>query len=283
METLMCRRIIVSALLPLASLGLLNCDWFGGAGDVNPPPPLQDAAADTKLDLDASTDSPAGSVTQKGVIKTLSLNTPVDGAKITCGASTTTTDASGKYQISVDPTKPFNMRVEKAGYYTLTEQASLVKSNIDLARTSFLSEGTANILIATLDGYDPAFGVISISVENNGCASEAGATLEYTIGGQPVAGATLYYTTGNTPSRDQKAVEKDSFPSAVLFNVPPNQDVTITVKHPTCTMIPFPYDQDCAAARPGGGGGGSGTITYVSSAISALPGKATSFVRVYLK
>jgi hypothetical protein len=274
----MLRRFAIVALLPLASLA--GC----GAGDVNPPPLLAPDGGVAEGGGDSGgQDAPASFVNQKGVIKALSLNTPVANAKVTCGTSTTTTDAKGNYAIKVDPTTPFNMRLEASGYYTLTEQLSQVKADIDLARTSFLADSTAFILLQTLDGYDDTRGVVSVSVQLQGCPSEAGATLDYTIGGQPVAGASLYYTTGGTPSKTATGVEKDSFPSAVIFNLPPNQDVTVTVKHPTCTMAPFPVNVDLTLPQPGGGGGGSGTLTYVSSTITSLPGKATSFVRLFLK
>src|SRR5262249_29249178 len=159
-----------------------------------------------------------------------------------------TTDAKGVYTVTVDPAKSFNMVVEKAGYYTLTEQETLVKASIDLGKTSFLSDSTANLLTLTLQvpgaTYDPALGIVSVGVEPKLhaskkalCADIGGATLDYTVDGKPGAQSTakLIYTQGGQPSVGQTSVDKDSAPaSAVLFNVPPGKPVTITVKHPTC-------------------------------------------------
>jgi hypothetical protein len=278
------RLVLLSFLAPVALLDAC------GAGDVSPPPLLAPEGGTSEGGVDSGgTDAPATFVNQKGVVKTLNLNTPVANAKVTCGTQSTTTDATGKYAIKVDPSTPFNMRIELTGttpatnFYTLTEQLTQVKADIDLAKTSFLREDTANILLATLDGYDPSGGVVSVSVQNKGCASEQGATLDFTVGGQPVPGASLFYVSGTAPDKSLTSVQADAFPSAVIFNLPANKDVTVTVKHPTCKMVPFPVDVDLTLPQPGGGGQGSGTLTYISSTITSLPGKATSFLRVYLQ
>jgi hypothetical protein len=246
-----------------------------GAGDVSPPPPIGDAGS--TVDGPSGSDTGGGEggsgPTQQGQIKDLSTKQAVSGAKITLGASTATTDATGKYSATVDPTKSFNMKVEKDGYYTLTEQESLVKASIDLGVTSFLSSSTATLLVGTLTGYDDTKGVLSVAIENQGCADETGATFDMKANGQPVAGATLYYFDSGFPSPSAKAAQAGQFPHAVAFNIPPSTPITVTVTHPTCKMKAFPVDKPVD----------TGTITYVSATISTLPGKATSFTRVFLQ
>src|SRR5262245_565549 len=140
----MLQRVVLSTLLasPLAFL-FAAC----GAGDVSPPPPIGDAG--TTLDGQNGPDGSGGETgpggtTQKGQIVDLSTKSGVAGATVTLGKGPVTADASGKYQGAVDPAKSFNMKVEKTGYYTLTEQETLVKADIDLGKTSLLSEATAS-------------------------------------------------------------------------------------------------------------------------------------------
>jgi hypothetical protein len=214
-----------------------------------------------------------GGPTQKGQIIDLTTKAAVAGANITLGAAKVTTDATGKYQVAVDPTKSFNMKVEKTGYYTLTEQESQVKVDIDLGKTSFLPETTATLLTATLTGYDPKLGILSVAIEKQGCADEGGATFDLTADGKPIQGSSLFYFQDNLPSASATAVQTDQFPHAVAFNLPVDKPITVTVKHPKCTMVPFPVDKQLD----------TGTITYVSATIATSAGKATSFTRVFLK
>ena len=166
------------------------------------------------------------------------------------------------------------MKVEKTGYYTLLEQATLVKASIDLGKTSFLSDNTANLLLTTLTGYVAGSGVVSVAIENQGCADEAGATFEYTVDGQPApASVKLIYASDGFPDSGRTSAQTGSFPHGIVYNVTPGQTVAITVKHPTCTMKAFPVDKPLDV----------GTITYVNASLAPLAGKSTGFVRVFLK
>jgi hypothetical protein len=246
------------------------------AGDVSPPPPLSDGGATVEGGGAESSSGGSGPV-QQGSIRDLTTSLPVASAKLTLGAATATTDANGKYQVTVDGTKSFNMKVEKDGYYTLTEQETLVKQDIDLGVTSFLPESTAALLTASLAGYDPGKGVLSLAIENHGCTDEGGATFTVTgPDGKPPAGSTLVYAVGSKPSlpsASATSAQKDAFPHAVAFNLPPNVPISVTVQHPTCTMVQFPVDKQVD----------TGTVTYVSATVATLPGKATSFLRLFLK
>jgi hypothetical protein len=245
-----------------------------GAGDVSPPPPLTDAGVDGSNVTESGGESSSGGTTQQGQIVDLTTKLPVAGAQLTLGTGSATTDAQGKYTASVDPSKSFNMKVEKGGYYTLTEQETLVKEPIDLGKTSFLPEGTATLLLGTLTGYDSTKGVLSVAIENQGCADEAGAQFTMTgPDGKPIAGSSLYYFDSGFPSATATAAKGGEFPHAVAFNIPVGTAVTVSVTHPTCKMIPFPVDKPLD----------TGKVTYVSATISTSPGKATSFTRVFLK
>jgi Carboxypeptidase regulatory-like domain len=248
------------------------------AGDVSPPPAIDGGGgADGQVTTDGGGggESSSGGTTQKGKIVDLAAGNGIAGATVTLGATTVQTDSSGKYEGAVDPTKPFNMKVEKTGYYTLTEQETQVKASIDLGKTSFLSEQTASVLLGTLQNYDSTLGVLTIGIINQTCADEAGATFELTMDGAPLTSASLYYfDDSGAPTPAQKSAVKGQYPHhAVAFNVPVNKPVTVTGKHPTCATAPFPVDQAVD----------TGTITYVSAAIATLPGKATSFARIFLK
>jgi hypothetical protein len=255
---------------------------------VSPPPPLPDAGVDSSSSGGVDAGGEAGGPVQNGEIVSLQLNGPVAGAAITAGAATTTTDAKGKYQVAIDPTTQFSMKVQKDGYYTLTEQLTQVKGALDLGKTSLLSEAVASTLIATLQvpAYDPTLGVLSASVEKKGCADEGGATLSFTVDGNaPAPPAALYYVgPDGAPSPIYKSVQSGAFPSAVFYNMPPGKTIEVTVKHPTCTMVPFPVDKNLGTdPSPPFGVQGSGTVTYVNSKLTTVGGKATSFLRVFLK
>ena len=264
-------RLLSAVLAPAVLFAGCNIS-FGGAGDVSPPPPLADAA------VEAGTDAPSSvQVTQKGKLVDLSTNVPIVGAKITAGVGTATTDAQGKYEVAVNPTTAFNMRAEKAGYFSLTEQETLVKASIDLGKTRYLSEDTAILLTATLNGYIEGLGVLSVAIEKQGCPDEGGATLEFTVNGAaPPSSAKMVYVSGNAPDSLKTNAQSGSFPHAVFYNLPTGVPVAVTVKHPTCTMVPFPIDKALAPD-------GTGTVTYTSATLQTAPGKALSFLRVFLK
>ena len=182
----MLRSLAYSPILSALGATLLLTAFGGcGAGDVSPPPPLADAGTDSPT----TTDAPPGATTQTGKIIDLSTKSAIADAKITTGTFTATTDAKGNYSVQVDPTQPFNMHVEKTGYYTLIEQSTLVKTSFNLGNTSFLSENTANLLTQTLPGFDPTLAAVSTDIEiRGGCTDETGATFDFTVDGSKLTG-----------------------------------------------------------------------------------------------
>ncbi len=269
----MLRLLSVSSLVPLLAFAT-----FAGcsAGDVNPPPLLVADGGGT-TDGPVQVDAPPGAVIQSGKIIDFSSLKPVAGATITVGTKSATTDASGNYQLEIDPTKITNMNVVNAGYYSLLEQSSKGTTSYSLGKTKFLSENTAGLLTQTLPGYDVSGGVVSVAFENQGCLDEGGATIEFTVdGAPPPAAVKLIYARSGFPAPDQMSAESGSFPHAVIYNVPAGKAVAVTGKHPTCKMKPFPVDKDLTIES------GSGTITYTDATLKPNGGKATGFVRIFL-
>lgn len=275
----MLRSLAYSPILSALGATLLLTAFGGcGAGDVSPPPPLADAGTDSPT----TTDAPPGATTQTGKIIDLSTKSAIADAKITTGTFTATTDAKGNYSVQVDPTQPFNMHVEKTGYYTLIEQSTLVKTSFNLGNTSFLSENTANLLTQTLPGFDPTLAAVSTDIEiRGGCTDETGATFDFTVDGQPPpANAHLVYFSSDFPAPSNTAAESNTFPHGIIYNLPGGKPVTVTVKHPKCTMLPFPVDKDVSQDPRASG---VGTVTYVSATLTPVAGKATGFLRLFLQ
>ena len=234
----------------VADSGAADADVEGGGGDAGPT-----------------------TVTQTGQILALQSDKPVAGAKVTAGNATATTDANGGYMVVLDPKVPFNLKVASDGYYSLLEQEALVGGNIDLGTTKLLPESTATLLISTLNGYDATLGILSVGIEKQGCADEGGALISYTVDGQAPTSSKLTYTASGVPSGTQTSAAKDSFPHAIVYNLPPGKPVSVTVTHPACKMIAFPVDKPLA----------TGSIRYTSATLTTTAGKSTSFLRVFLK
>jgi hypothetical protein len=274
----MLRFVPASAVLSLSAL--LGTFAACGAGDVNPPPHIDEADGAVQADSGAQ-EASAGTVTQSGKVVVLSANDPVVGAtvKTSAGGGPVTTDAKGMYSLEVEANKPFSMQIEAPNFYSLLEQQTQASAPFNLGKTSLLSEATASFLLLTLRGYDSSMGVLSVAVERKAtCADEAGATLAYTVDGNPPSGSSLYYFMGGAPNVSARAAESGAFPHAVLFNLPPGKPITVTVSHPTCKPSAFPVTKDLSAD-----GLGSGNVTYVSPTLTTSAGKNTSFLRVFLE
>lgn len=226
--------------------------------------PTNDAGTDGTTNTSGQ-DATVGSsdVTQSGRALVLQARTPVDGATVKVGDTTTKTDADGRYSLVVPRGKPVNLRFTAPEHYELVEQEYVVdKTPYDRGESLMLSFGTANLLRAFLTNYDEKKGLLVVSVvPMKGCATEAGTVLAL-----DTPGATLKYTVGGLPG-DGTSLEAGINNGALFYNVAPNVAVKVVAKHPTCAQVTGPV------AHQG--------VTYTDSQ-TTFGGQSFSVLRVFL-
>ncbi|WP_394830829.1 hypothetical protein LVJ94_30400 [Pendulispora rubella] len=254
----------------LTALGLLSAGlgvaFVGCSSDdtsSNNPPP--DGGKDTGSDT-----STGGSPIQKGQLVELLPGSSGDGASgltVDLGgktASSSTTAPKGSYSISVGNSNPFFMRVTGPGHAGLIEQEWFLSGDADRGKTPVPSSTLVQGLAGLLDGIDGTKGALGVSVVNlPPCADNGGATVELDTGTSGDAGTDAgdsgsdaggtdagtsnvivrYFGTNGFPDKNLTSVQKGVLlPSAIIYNLPPGE-VTIKVKHPSCTQnatFPFP-------------------------------------------
>lgn len=221
----------------------------------------------------SGTSGSAGALVLQGQVVDLASSAGISAGTVAAGANTALSDLNGRYKLAIGPGALFNLRVEKTGYYTLLEQEAKLGAAADLGRTTVISENTANLILSTLSGNDGASGIISVLLMPTTCASEEGATIDVTVDGQPSVATKVVYTSSGFPDIARKAAQAGSVPQALLYNFPVGKSVTVTARHPSCTMSPFPVDVPIA----------SGTITYTSATLVPLGGKSTGTLRIFLQ
>jgi hypothetical protein len=203
-------------------------------------PDAAGAEASTPKDSGGSSGHP-GKAQQTGRIVDLgSQGTGVGGATITIGGQTITADAKGNYSVLYDLNTPVSMVVTAPSYFKLLEAEWLLKADASRGPTRLPSVDSATSLLAALSlagPVDKALGVISVwAIPMKGCASEEGATFDISPKGANTIAVFLKGTLPNTALQGAVAGEN---PHVVIYNVPIGP-VTVTVKHPTCSQLPYP-------------------------------------------
>jgi hypothetical protein len=217
----------------------------------------------------AVTDKDSGStvptVTQTGTIVDFDANSPIAGAAVTDGTHTATTASDGTYSLEVDQGVAFTMTVTSPKYVTLMEQQTTLTADAARGQTQLVSLADEPLLQETLTGYDATLGVLSVAVVTTGsCMTGAGATLSVS----PAGNSRITYMDHKIPNSTLTSVQDGQFPSAVIYNLPTDVPVTVTVQGGSCTEAPFP-------------------VEYIgmsfSSDISTMAGEVTSFQRLFLQ
>jgi hypothetical protein len=221
---------LVLAALPLT----FSAAAFGVACSSTTPEVAADAAAEAGAAPDAFVEPTE--VRQTGRALVLQQRTPVEGATVTAGGTTATTDANGDYSLIVPRGKPVRLTFAAPEFYKLVEQEYVVeKATYDRGESLMLSRQTAGLLKAFLPGLDTAKGILVVRVvAGQGCKSEDGTELSL-----DPPGATLRYTVNGLPS-DKPSVTAGDNNGAIFYNVTPGTKVTVTAKSPTCSQLPFP-------------------------------------------
>jgi len=212
----------------------------------------------------AQTDASATLVVQRGRIVDFGKNSAVAGATVTAGMRTAQTGADGRYSISVEKDAPFAMSVTATGYLKLIEETTSLVADTDRGDTLLPSMNDANLLKLALDQYDPGRGVLSVQLLPIGtCAHVAGAKVSVAMEGARVA-----YFSNRLPLPQNTEALDAQLPTAVIYNLPPGQKVTVTVTHPTCKLAAFPVEYQ--------------GITYRGD-VTTEAGDVTSFARLFLE
>lgn len=253
-------RWVAFATVALASVSVVAC-----------------GSADSKYDPNAVAHpggtSPSGGgssggaalATQRGVITDFGTGKPVAGATVKANDAVATTDSKGAYELKVHEGEPFSMEVTAPDYVKLVEQQTSLTADYDRGETTIVPMSMSALLHQTLTGYDASLGVLSVAVLPTGsCASADGATLKVA----DATGAKVKYMVSKMPSSTLSAVKNGEFPSAVIYNLPTNVPITVSVESTACRLAAFPFT--------------SGGITYEAT-VTTQQGDVTSFQRLFLK
>lgn len=250
--------------ISLVALTVLASASFGcGGDDAGTRAAAPDASADTGVKVIGAGD-PAR-VTQHGVIVDLDSKKGVPGATVSAGDQVVTTGADGSYAFTVKKGEAFTMTVTAPDYAKLVEQETVIDADFDRGKTSFVSSGTASLLLGTLDGYDASLGVLSVQLLPSGaCASEAGTRVKVS----PEGTAKVRYVLHGIPTSRADSAAANEFPTAVIYNVEPGVPLSVSVEAGSCTQTAFPLDRD--GVRYTGG-------------VTTEAGSVTSFARIFLQ
>src|SRR5207244_3569575 len=112
-------------------------------------------------------------------------NKAVEGATITAGAESATSDAKGVYSLKIKKGEPFDMVVSAPSYVKLLEQGTKLDADFDRGKTPIVPLDLGNLLHNTLQGYDATLGVLSVQILPTGtCATEAHTKVSVSPAGQ---------------------------------------------------------------------------------------------------
>ncbi|WP_394827569.1 hypothetical protein [Pendulispora albinea] len=257
--------------------------------DTSNPPPTQDGGKDTG--------TPSGPQQKGTIVSLISPATVAPGLTVDLGGKTGVTDSKGAYAIAPTLNTPFFMKVSGPNYTTLIEQEWSISGDVERGKTPVPDIGTAKLLAAGLPGLDAAKGVLGVGVaisKTGTCTSEEGAKIRIDTGTVADAGADggdagadpsaprVVYFDGPTARGDQSlGVKKDQTqPSAIIYNVPPSDNVKVVVTLTGCTQL---KDSDFPIADPTAPNlKYTGKIKVVAAG-DVAKGGTISFGRVFLK
>jgi hypothetical protein len=240
-------RSFVLGFLALSSSLVVGCS-SGDPSHVTPPPP----------------DSGAH-VTQQGHVIDFVTKAPVAGATVKAGDQTVTTASDGAYSFSMAPGVPFSMSITGANRATTVFQERALLADVDDGAVNSVDEPSAKLLRSALPGYDESLGSISAFVISQGkCPTSDGATIAVS----PAGAAKIVYFENGLPSATRTTVSQNELPSAVIYNVQPGADVTLSVTKDSCEQQAYPLQV--------------GNIEYTGG-IPVQAGDATTYAGLYLK
>ncbi len=254
------------ALVTLASLAGCSSAPSGGStgGTPSPAKPAGNGTPSTGTPSTGTPSEGSQAVIDTGTIVDYNNKTPVQGAVVTAGDQTVTTGADGMFSLTLQKGEPFQLSVVADGYATLLQQQTALEADYKAGSLTIVPQSLASLLTSMLPHYDNTLGVLSVDLVATGaCTSEAGATLTVT----PAGSAQVAYFSGGLPDDQQLSVKAGEFPSAVVYNVQPGVQLSVSVTQASCKEVPFPYT--------------TGGVEYTGG-IMTKPGLVTGFARIFL-
>jgi hypothetical protein len=258
-----CSLAVLSLLTLAAATACSSAPSSGGTTGASKPAP----STGTPSTGTPSTGTPSeGSqaVTDTGTIVDYNTKSPIQGATVTAGDQTVTTGADGTFSLTLQKGEPFALSVVADGYATLLQQQTALEADYAAGSLTIVPKSVASLLTSMLTGYDDTLGVLSVDLVATGaCTSEDGATLSVT----PEGSAKIAYFNNGLPDSTQTSVKGGEFPSAVVYNVQPGVQLSVTVTQASCKEVPFPYT--------------TGGVEYTGG-ITTQPGLVTGFARIFM-
>lgn len=210
--------------LGLALLSAVGCGGSGGSGHL--------PAADM-----SSTDGAAKVVGQHGVVIDYFKSKPLAGFTVTDGSNSTTTDASGYFLLPA-PLGVASAPTVTGPMYTTLHLPEAMASEADADRGAIPIPSAADFsLEQSVLGNDQTQALVYITVIKTGaCTAIAGGTVTVT---SPAGAAVKYFTTQGLPTATAFTEVDGTLnkPAAVVYNIPPGQEVELTINHPTCKPV----------------------------------------------
>jgi hypothetical protein len=242
----------------LSMCALFNAAACSGDDDARGGSGSADGGADA-----AAVDSGAR-VTDRGKVIDYDTKKGVADVVVTEGDSTTTTAADGTFAVTPLANTKVTLSFRKDKYTKLDWPEVILTGDRDRGNVGVVSLETFHLGSGALDGYDPALGIVYLSIKPAGsCTDTAGSSVEVLS----PANATVRYAVKGLPRPAQTSTFPGEDPGVVVYNLQPGEAVTLAVTHPTCKQAPFPYTLGTATFTgnivTAGGDGNTYAIVYM--------------------
>jgi hypothetical protein len=192
-----------------------------------------------------STVTEHGLVYDYGTFLTSGTLVAVPGLTVTDGDQTATTDANGKWSITLPLSatmQPVVTGTSKGDPYSnlMLPMATAAASDLDWGNIIFPDVSTFQLERVTL-GSDDSQAVVHVVTDLAGaCTSVAGGVLAVT---SPPGAKVNYFDSTGYPSATATSMVDPPVPGrpvADIYDLTPGADITLTVTHPTCHLAPYP-------------------------------------------
>jgi hypothetical protein len=174
---------------------------------------------------------------QHGQLLDYFTSAPLAGFTIKDGDNMTTSDAMGYWSLPSPQGVVLDTSVSGPDYTVL----HLPQTVVDPTGTE-VNRGVIPIpaamslaLEVQITSADDTKGMVQITVLKRGnCTSVAGGTVTVT---KPEGVGVAYFTTQGLPTNNVMVDRDANRPAAVVYNIPPGEDIELQFNHPTCKMV----------------------------------------------
>ena len=175
-------------------------------------------------------------VGQHGTVVDYFNGMPQAGFTVTDGTNSTTTDAEGHFVLPAPMGVKLAPMVTGPSYTQLyLPEVTAVDADVDRGDIPIPSAQSFALEQQVLSS-DPAKANVYITLAKTGaCTSLAGGTLTVL---SPAGVGVAYFTSQGLPTGTSFIDRAGNLPVALVYNVPPGEDITIQLNHPTCKLAP---------------------------------------------